>query len=146
MKHDDALGAAPATKRRLPAAAAKKKKPSSAAAGAVTPVPANAKPRRPRVLLVFNFCWDDAKAILMGISRYAHGSWEVLIDVQAAAATEDWWVRSQEWDGVITRHMSPSLIEACRARKIPLIDLNDAPLVKDCPKIRPDNHAAGHMG
>lgn len=151
MKHDDLLGAAPATKRRLPAA---KKKKVVAPAAAAAPVTANSpaatastKPhRRPRVLLVFNFCWDDAKAILMGISRYAHGSWEVLIDAQAAAAAEDWWVRSAEWDGVITRHMSPSLIEACRARQIPLIDLNDAPVVKDIPKIRPDNNAAGHMG
>ena len=102
--------------------------------------------RRPRVLLIFNFCWDDAKGILMGISRYSHGNWDVLIDAQAAAVEEDWWVRDSDWDGIITRHTSPMLVEVCRARHIPLIDLNDAPLIPDVPKIRPDNLAVGHMG
>lgn len=151
MKREPLLGAPLQNKRWSPTS--EKVSPSAGHASAeATTLPASAKSpkaaarRHPRVLLVFNFCWDDAKAILMGISRYARGSWEVLIDAQAAAAEEDWWVRSADWDGVITRHMSPTLIEACRARKIPLIDLNDAPLVKDIPKIRPDNHAAGHMG
>lgn len=102
--------------------------------------------RRPRVLLIFNFCWDDAKVMLMGISRYAHGNWDVLIDAQGAAIEESWWVKDSDWDGVITRHSSPSLIEACRARRIPLIDIDDTPPVPGVPKIRPDNIAVGHMG
>ncbi len=102
--------------------------------------------RRPKVLLIFNFCWDDAKGILMGISRYSHGNWDVLIDAQAAAVNEDWWVTNSDWDGIITRHTSPMLVEVCRARRIPLIDLNDAPPIIDVPKIRPDNMAIGHMG
>lgn len=144
MKFDDHLGSTVRKTRRLPAAATTDA--ASAPRTTVAPAPEGPARRHPRVLLIFNFCWDDAKAILMGISRYAHGTWEVLIDAQAAAAEEDWWVRSSEWDGVITRHMTPSLVEACRARKIPLIDLNDAPVVKDVPKVRPDNQAVGHMG
>ncbi len=146
MKLDDTPGAA-TSRNRAPSAKKKKKKAIAAPVSLAVPAAGTKAVRRnPRVLLVFNFCWDDAKAILMGISRYAHGTWEVLIDAQAAAAEEDWWVNDTAWDGVITRHMTPTLIEACRARKIPLIDLNDAPVVKDIPKIRPDNHAAGHMG
>jgi len=151
MKFDDTSGLAPKKIRRrstttngkLASTRVAQENPDTLASARVHKSDA---PRRPRVLLIFNFCWDDAKAILMGISRYAHGTWEVLIDAQAAAAEEDWWVRSAEWDGVITRHTTPSLIEACRARQIPLIDLNDAPLVKDVPKVRPDNHGVGHMG
>lgn len=152
MKLDDILGGSSRVTKRRPKAQPSAKIPPPPADMPLEPAPLPAKSirpgarRHPRVLLVFNFCWDDAKAILMGISRYARGSWEVLIDAQAAAAEEDWWVRSADWDGVITRHMSPSLIEACRARQIPLIDLNDAPLEKDIPKIRPDNRAVGHMG
>lgn len=139
----------PAAARRPKSAARPRTVPTAASTtvaapdAAATPEPSR---RRPRVLLVFNFCWDDAKAILMGISRYAHGTWEVLIDAEGAAAQQDWWVHSAPWDGVITRHMSPTLLEACQSRRIPLIDLNDAPIVKNVPKVRPDNFAVGHMG
>lgn len=101
--------------------------------------------RRPKVLLIFDFGWDDAKGILMGISRYSPGSWDVTIDMKASAVDEDWWLKDQ-WDGIITRHISQRLLEVCRKRKIPLIDLNDTPKNPDFPKIRPDNFAIGHMG
>lgn len=101
--------------------------------------------RRPHVLLIFDFSWDDAKGILMGISRYSGGNWEVMIDMKAAAINEKWWIR-ENWDGIITRHTSPMLLEVCRKRKIPLIDLNDSPRIPGFPKIRPDNFAIGHMG
>jgi LacI family transcriptional regulator len=97
--------------------------------------------------LIFNFWWDDAKAILMGIAGYSRGTWEVMVDNQATAvAEEDDGIFSARWDGVITRHISPWLVEACRARRIPLIDLNDSPVFPDVPKIRPDNRAVGHLG
>ena len=134
----------PTAKRKVKAAG--KIKTSGAQATANSRDDSRKQPRRPRVLLIFNFCWDDAKGILMGISRYSHGNWDVLIDAQAAAVEEDWWVQDPDWDGIITRHTSPKLVEVCKARHIPLIDLNDAPLIPDVPKIRPDNVAIGHMG
>lgn len=112
--------------------------------GLTTAVPDNR--RHPRVLLVFNFEWDDAKAIMLGISRYAHGSWDITIDSQANALENVSWVADNELDGVITRHISQALLDACRARHIPLIDLNDSPVSSGVPKIRPDNYAVGHLG
>jgi LacI family transcriptional regulator len=102
--------------------------------------------RHPRVLLIFNFEWDDAKAIMLGISRYAHGTWEITIDSQAQAVENLSWIVDNDLDGVITRHISPALVEACRARRIPLIDLNDTPVTAGVPKIRPDNLAVGYLG
>ncbi len=112
----------------------------------IKPVKAAWQPlRRPHVLLVFDFSWDDAKGILMGISRYAARTWNVMIDMKASAVDQEWWLR-EDWDGIITRHTSPMLLNVCRKRRIPLIDLNDSPPIHGFPKIRPDNVAIGHMG
>lgn len=134
----------PGTPRRLRSLATRESDATQSAVASASS-PANG-PRRPKVLLIFNFWWDDAKAILLGISRYARGSWEVVIDNQASTIERDAWIRSNKWSGVITRHMTPQLAEACRASHIPLVDLHDSPVVQDVPKIRPDNRAVGHIG
>src|SRR3569833_578982 len=107
--------------------------------------PLTSNRRHPRVLLIFNFEWDDAKAIMLGISRYAHGTWDITIDSQAQAVENLSWIEDNDLDGVITRHISPARVDACRARRIPVIDLNDTPVIASVPKIRPDNFAVGHL-
>lgn len=105
-----------------------------------------AKPRSPRVLLIFDFEWDDAPGILDGIARFARGTWDVQIDSRASAVSDPTWIASSPWDGVITRHISAALVSACANRQIPLVDLNDSPVQKGIPKVRPNNIAVGHMG
>lgn len=101
---------------------------------------------RPRVLLIFDFEWDDAQGILDGIARFARGSWDVQIDSRAHAVVDPSWISNSTWEGVITRHLSTMLVSACAARRIPLVDLNDSPVRKGVPKVRPNNIAVGHMG
>lgn len=101
---------------------------------------------QPNVLLIFNLLWDDAKALLLGISRYVDGRWRVRLDVDAASVTDLSWIQEKKWDGIITRHTSPALLEHCQRLQIPVVDLNDEPGPPGLAKIRPDNRAVGHMG
>ncbi|HEU5080497.1 MAG TPA: DNA-binding transcriptional regulator [Opitutaceae bacterium] len=100
----------------------------------------------PNVLLIFNLLWDDAKALLLGISRYVDGRWHVRLDVDAASVNDLSWINENKWDGIITRHTSPELLDLCQRLRIPIVDLNDEPGPQGLPKIRPDNRAVGHMG
>ncbi len=101
---------------------------------------------RRKVLLVFDLHWDDTKAMLKGVARYDQGTWDVLLDVQAASLEESWWIEKTKWDGIITRHTNDAFLKLAKDRGIPVVDLNDAPLVPGIAKIRPNNHLIGQMG
>src|SRR3569833_1926594 len=101
---------------------------------------------RRKVLLIFDLRWDDSKAMLKGVSRYDQGNWDVLLDVQAASLEESWWLENTPWDGIITRHFNSSFIKIARDRKIPVVDLGDAPRIEGFPKVRPNNSLIGQMG
>ena len=101
---------------------------------------------RRKVLLVFDLRWDDTKAMLKGVARYDQGNWDVLLDVQAASLDESWWLENTPWDGIISRHFNNSFIKIARERKIPVVDLDDAPCIEGFPKVRPNNLLIGQMG
>ena len=86
--------------------------------------------------------------MLKGIAQYArsHRPWASFLDDEARAEVDPHWLRSKKWNGVISRHTTPSFIEQCRALKLPLVDLNDTAPTPGVPKIRPDNVAMGHFG
>ncbi len=86
--------------------------------------------------------------MLKGIAHYerTHQLWTAFHDEQARVETEPYWLRSRDWDGVISRHTTPGLVKACAKRKIPLVDLNDTQPFPGVPKIRPDNVGMGHLG
>lgn len=103
---------------------------------------------RPPVLLVFLFFHEETTSMLKGIAHYerTHRPWRTYIDDEAKAEKDPRWIRSQKWSGVISRHTHPALVRECAAQNIPLVDLNDCEPFGNTPKIRPDNHAVGHMG
>lgn len=103
---------------------------------------------RPRVLLVFHTRLDETGAMLNGIAQYeqSHESWTVFTDDEAQTETDPNWLLKEAWDGVISRHTTPALVQACAEHGIPLVDLNDSPPFVGVPKIRPDNTAIGHLG
>jgi LacI family transcriptional regulator len=111
-------------------------------------VPMPPLPQRPNVLLVFITRILETREMLEGIAHFAraHHPWEIFLDDEGRAETDLAWVRSQRWDGVISRHTTPALADACRAMRIPLVDMNDSPVLPGVPKIRPDNAAIGHLG
>jgi LacI family transcriptional regulator len=86
--------------------------------------------------------------MLGGIAQYerSHGKWSAFLDDEARAEHERHWIRSKKWDGVISRHTTAALVRSCAERGIPLVDLNDVPVFRGIPKIRPDNVAIGHLG
>ena len=86
--------------------------------------------------------------MLKGIAHYerTHQVWTAFHDEQARAEMDPHWLRSRQWNGVISRHTTPALVKACAQRKIPLVDLNDIKIYPGVPKIRPDNVAVGHLG
>ena len=87
-------------------------------------------------------------AMLKGIAHYerTHQLWTAFHDDQARVETEPYWLRSKKWDGVISRHTTPALVQVCTELKIPLVDLNDVDPYPGIPKIRPDNVGLGHLG
>jgi len=86
--------------------------------------------------------------MLKGIAYYerSHRPWAAFLDDEARAEIDPRWVHSKKWDGVISRHTKPALIEACGKMGLPLVDLNDTPPFPGVPKIRPDNTVMGHLG
>ena len=86
--------------------------------------------------------------MLRGIAEYEreHGAWLVFFDDMAHAETDPEWLLGRSWDGVISRHTSPMLAQACVERGIPLVDLNDSPAFAGVSKIRPANASIGRLG
>lgn len=142
----------PQSKRRRGAAPAGAKLKSLSTAETVCSPPESppeavfSSERRLRVLLVFDLHWDDSKEMLMGVSRFSDGDWEVTIDVDGAALEDPAWITGNKWDGVITRHASALLCRLCEERGIPLVDLDDQPSPAGLAKVCHDNRAVGHLG
>ncbi len=86
--------------------------------------------------------------MLKGVAHYErnHQLWLAFLDDEARMEREPQWLRSKRWDGVISRHTGPALVQACKDLKLPLVDLNDSPPFEGVPKIRPDNVSIGHLG
>jgi LacI family transcriptional regulator len=104
--------------------------------------------RQPCVLLIFNTQYEEAAAMLRGIAEYEreHGAWQVFFDDMAHSESDADWLLGHNWDGVISRHTSPMLAQACVERRIPLVDLNDSPAFAGVSKIRPSNSSIGRLG
>ena len=107
-----------------------------------TPLP------HPRVLLVFDPRFDEVGAMLRGIAEYEQGNgpWTFFLDDEARAETDPGWLLQHDWSGVISRHTTPMLAQACVERAIPLVDLNDTPAFSGISKIRPANTSIGRLG
>jgi Transcriptional regulators len=103
---------------------------------------------KPQVLLVFLTRFEESMAMLKGIAHYerSHRPWSAFLDDEARAENDAQWLRSKKWNGVISRHTTPALVDTCAELKIPLVDLNDVPPFPSVPKIRPDNAGIGHLG
>ena len=103
---------------------------------------------RPQILLVFLTRFEECTATLQGIAHYerTHELWTAFHDDQARVETEPHWLKKKKWDGVISRHTTPTLVKLCAKLKIPLVDLNDTAPYPGIPKIRPDNIGMGHLG
>jgi LacI family transcriptional regulator len=102
---------------------------------------------KPQVLLVFAR-FEECLAMVKGIAQYnrTHQSWVSYLDDAARAEDDVAWLRSQKWRGVISRHTTRAFAKRCAALGLPLVDLNDMPLIAGVPKIRPDNGAIGRLG
>lgn len=103
---------------------------------------------RPQVLLIFQTRFEECTAMLKGVAHFErnHQLWTGFLDDEARAERDPKWVRSKKWDGVISRHTTPALVQTCADLKLPLVDLNDSDPFPGVPKIRPDNVALGHLG
>jgi LacI family transcriptional regulator len=103
---------------------------------------------RPQVLLVFQTRFEECTAMLKGVAHFErnHQLWIGFLDDEARAERDPQWLRSKRWEGVISRHTTPALVQTCAELKLPLVDLNDSAPFPGVPKVRPDNVALGHLG
>jgi LacI family transcriptional regulator len=85
--------------------------------------------------------------MLKGIAHYerTHELWTAFHDDQARAESDPRWLKSRGWDGVISRHTTPGIVQMCAELRLPLVDLNDSAPFPGVPKIRPDNVSLGHL-
>jgi len=103
---------------------------------------------RPQVLLIFQTRFEECTAMLKGVAHFerSHQLWIGFLDDEARGEKDPNWLRRKKWDGVISRHTTPSLVKACMDLRLPLVDLNDTDPFPGVPKIRPDNQGLGHLG
>lgn len=103
---------------------------------------------RPKILLVFLMRFEESGPVLQGIVQHerSHRQWLTFLDDEARAERDPDFLRGEKWSGVISRHTTPALVKGCARLGIPLVDLNDTPPFPGVPKIRPNNHAIGHLG
>lgn len=103
---------------------------------------------RPKILLVFLMRFEEAARTLQGVVQFerTHRQWSTFLDDEARTERDAGFLRGERWNGVISRHTSPMMVETCRELGIPLVDLNDIPPFLGVPKVRPDNVAIGHLG
>lgn len=103
---------------------------------------------RPKILLVFLMRFEESAHMLQGIVQHerSHRQWNTFLDDEARAERDPGFLRGEKWQGVISRHTTPALVKGCARLGIPLVDLNDTPGFPGVPKIRPNNHAIGHLG
>jgi LacI family transcriptional regulator len=103
---------------------------------------------KPQILLVFQTRFEECAGMLKGIGQFerSHHPWRAFLDDEGRSEVDPQWLRSQKWHGVISRHTTPAFAKTCADLAVPLVDLNDTPLIPGVPKIRPDNAALGHLG
>jgi LacI family transcriptional regulator len=103
---------------------------------------------RPKILLVFLMRFEESARMLHGIVQYerSHRQWDTFLDDEARAERDPDFLSAEPWNGVISRNTTPALVEGCAKLGIPLVDLNDTAAFPGVPKIRPNNHAIGHLG
>jgi LacI family transcriptional regulator len=101
------------------------------------------------VALVLQTRMPENAGILKGVAHYEriNANWRFFLDDQAMSVANPSWLFRRKWDGVICRHRFSLLLEECKARGVPCVDLEDSDYrVRGVPKIKPDNRAVGHVG
>jgi LacI family transcriptional regulator len=103
----------------------------------------------PRILLIFHSRFEESAEMLKGIMHYqrARGGWSMFLHDGARLGIDPCpWVRSRPWQGVISCHTTPNLIEACSRLRLPLVDLANSEPVPGVSKVRPDDGGIGQLG
>lgn len=104
---------------------------------------------RPRVAIVLRGWLEENLNLLHSLAKFKrfNANWHVFVDDLARGAQDPDWLLDQGWDGIICKEGSDELFQKARERKIACVDLSDDGVVRQgCPKYRPNNVAAGHLG
>lgn len=103
---------------------------------------------RPKVLLVFRSRLEENLNILRSLAKFKryHTHWHVFVDDQARCVRNPELLVGQDWDGIICKESSDLFYEKVHELGISCVDMSDDILRhEDCPKIRPNNPAIGHV-
>ncbi|MDQ8196620.1 DNA-binding transcriptional regulator [Pelagicoccus enzymogenes] len=104
---------------------------------------------RPRVAIVLRGWLEENLNLLHSLAKFKrfNANWHVFVDDLARGAEDPDWLLDQGWDGIICKENSDELFLKARERGIACVDLSDSGVLRaDCPKFRPNNVAAGHLG
>ncbi len=104
---------------------------------------------RPRVAIVLRGWLEENLNLLHSLAKFKrfNANWHVFVDDLARGAEDPDWLLDQGWDGIFCKEGSDELFRKAREREIACVDLSDDGVVREgCPKFRPNNVAAGHLG
>jgi LacI family transcriptional regulator len=102
---------------------------------------------RPKVLLLVETTMAFGRSVLEGISRYRieKQPWSVQLDLRELMAGPPAWFRSWDGDGIITRDVTPEMIEIIRETGTPTVNLGDIRIDKTLPSVLNDHDAIGRL-
>jgi len=102
----------------------------------------------PKVALIIETSGIYGRRILSGIAKFlsAHHRWSVFIEQHELGTRPPKWMRSMEWDGILTRSTDPEMAEAFRQMQSPVVDLNDQYESLGLPWVGSDHRGIGALG
>jgi LacI family transcriptional regulator len=114
---------------------------TAAAAGA--PLKTN-----PKVALLIETSNAYARGLLRGIVGYVRErrTWSVYLSEHTRGDKAPAWLSSWDGSGIIARIENPSIAEALRPLKVPMVDVSAARLIPSLPWFETDDGAIAHLG
>ncbi|MCC9601975.1 XylR family transcriptional regulator [Stieleria sp. JC731] len=87
------------------------------------------------------------RGVLEGISRYRieKQPWSVQLDLRELMAGPPAWLNSWDGDGIITRELSPAMLEFIQDTGVPTINLGDIQNETSLPSVMNDHDAIGRL-
>lgn len=102
---------------------------------------------RPHVVLMVETSTIYGRRTLQGITRYlrTHRPWSIYLEQQELGAEPPLWLKNWRGDGLITRTMTPGLVELIHSLDIKAVDLNDRCDPVGLPRINSDDEFIGRI-
>jgi len=100
-----------------------------------------------RVALLIETSRTYGRELLHGVRRYVteHGPWSIFAEIRDLESKPPTWLRTWDGDGILTRTVSQTMIDAVQAVGVPTIELRSTKLLHKFPFVGINNTDLGKM-